>query len=300
MVIQGPTATGKTGIAIEVARRVGGEVISADSRAFFAGLDIVTAKPGEDERRGVPHHLLDCVPIDGAYDAMSFRRDVERLVPAIVARGHVPIVAGGGTLYLGAVLRGLFDGPAKDPQLRDRMNAEPCVTLHRRLRAVDPVAAVAIHPNDRLRIVRALEVFALTERPISQWQAEAKPLPYDFLSFTLHRRDRVEHRTAIVARTERMLADGLVEEVVRLREDGLSPECQAYRTIGIPETIRYLERELTLEGLAEEIIRQTWALARRQASWFRREGSAMRVDVSGRPAEQTAEATVEHWRGRPS
>lgn len=299
MVIQGPTATGKTGIAVEVARRVGGEIISADSRAFFVGLDIVTAKPAEDERRGVQHHLLDRVSICGAYDAMSFRQDVERLVPAIVARGRVPIVAGGGTLYLGAILHGIFDGPAKDPQLRGRMNAEPCATLHRRLRTVDPVAAVAIHPNDRLRMVRALEVFTLTQRPISQWQAEAEPLPYDFLSFTLQR-DRVEHRTAIVARTERMLADGLVKEVARLREDGLSPECQAYRTIGIPETIRYLEGELTLEGLAEEMIRQTWALARRQASWFRRERRAILVDVSGASAEQAAEGIVERWRGRPS
>ena len=116
LVLLGTTATGKTAVSVEVARRLDGEIISADSRAFFAGLDIVTAKPTVTERGGIPHHLIDSVPIDRPYDAMAFRRDVERLVPEIASRRRVPLLVGGGTLYLGAVLRGIFDGPAKDPE----------------------------------------------------------------------------------------------------------------------------------------------------------------------------------------
>ena len=157
LVVLGPTASGKTTVAIELARRTNGEIISADSRAFFVGLDIVTDKPSLDERGGIPHHLIDCVPINGNY--------VVRLLPEIQDRHHQPILAGGGTLYLGAILRGIFEGPAKDEDLRSKMERQSIDDLFRELESVDPTAAGKIHRNDRLRITRALEVYRTTGTP---------------------------------------------------------------------------------------------------------------------------------------
>ena len=207
------------------------------------------------------------------------------------------MLVGGGTLYMDAVLRGLFEGPSKSVELRRRLEAEASDVLHARLREIDPLAAEAIHPNDRLRVVRALEVHELTGRPISAWHAEAEPLAYGFRTFLLVR-DRNEHRASIEARIRVMLEQGLVEEIRAQRANGLSPECQAYRTIGVPETVRYLEGELDEEGLIEEMARATWALARRQSAWFRRDPDAIPIDVSGRTASEAAEEIRAHWEAR--
>ena len=295
LVILGPTATGKSVVGIEVALRIGGEVISADSRAFFSGLDIATAKPTAAERAGIPHHLIDRVPIDGEYDAMAFRRDVERLILQIEGRGRVPIVVGGGTLYLGAILRGIFEGPAKDEAFRRGLEGVPTEELHRRLSDLDPKGSRSIHPHDRMRIVRALEVYEATGRPIGEWQREARPLPYDFAVFGL-KRDRDDHRRAIASRVEGMLRAGLVEEISRLRDGGLlRPGTQAFRTIGVGPVLSYLEGELDGEGLKEGIVRQTWALVRRQIAWFKRERNVTWIDVTGRSAGEVASEIIRRW-----
>jgi tRNA dimethylallyltransferase len=295
LAILGPTATGKTPVAVELALAVDGEVISADSRAFFVGLDVVTAKPTAVERRGVAHHLIDVVPARGEYDAMSFRGDVERLVPEIVSRGHLPILAGGGTLYLGAVLHGIFSGPGKDVAFRRSAERETNETLYNRLIEVDPAAARAIHFNDRLRMVRALEVFHLTERPISRWQAEARPLPYRFVSFGLHR-DPEEHRHAIAERARGMVEAGLVEEAARLRAEGLSPSDQAARTIGIPEAWDRLDGRIDDRELVDRITAATWALVKRQTAWFRRDPDVEWIDVTGRSSGDVAAEMVTRCR----
>lgn len=297
LVLLGPTATGKTALAVEVARRVDGEVISADSRAFFRGLDIVTATPTSAERRGVPHHLVDCVPMDDSYDAMAFRRDVERLIPEIVGRKHVPLIVGGGTLYLGAVLRGIFEGPPKDPDYRAAVADESAEALHDRLKQVDPGAAGGIHPNDRLRIVRALEVYEATGRPISRWQTEAEPLPYDFAVFGLTR-ERTDHRAAIEARAAKMLDDGLLDEIGRLRKAGLTEAAQAYRTIGVPEVVAHLDGGLSGTELLDAIVAQTWSLVRRQTAWFRRDRDVTWLDVTKRTVDDLATEIVDRWRKR--
>jgi len=296
IVLLGPTATGKSAVAVDAAVRLRGEVISADSRAFFRGMDIVTDKPSAAVRERVRHHLIDTVELTGAYDAMAFRNDVERLIPEIAGRGNTPILAGGGTLYLGAVLRGLFPGPSADPDLRRRLLAEPLPRLYERLEEVDPAAAARIHANDRLRIVRALEVRALTGRPISALQREARPLPFRFARFGLWR-ERDDHRRAIAERVQQMLRDGLVAEVERLRQTGLGPEHQAYRTIGVRETCRYLDGMLTKAQLTERIIRNSWALARRQLAWFRREEVDW-ISVTGRSPEDVASELVARVRAR--
>jgi len=295
LVLLGPTAVGKTAVGVEIALRVDAEVISADSRAFFRGPDIVTDKPSPAERRGIAHHLLDCVSLLDAYDAMAFRRDVERLIPEIRARGRVPLLVGGGTLYLGAVLRGVFEGPGKDDALRGAMAVEEVASLYERLVAVDPPTARAIHRNDRLRITRALEVHALTGRPISAWQSAAAPLPCRFFVAGL-RRERDDHRRAIAARVRRMIDRGLVDEVQRLREGGLSPAHQAYRTIGVPETAAFLDGRTSQDEMEREIVRRTWGLVRRQSAWFRREKDVSWWNVTGRGAGDVADEVVAAWR----
>ena len=286
--ILGPTAVGKSAVAIEVATQLHGEVISADSRAFFRKLDIVTDKPSLAKQQDIPHHLIDLVAFDGRYDAMAFRNDVARLIPEIQSRGYLPIVAGGGTLYLGAILRGIFSGPAADGKVREALLHEPLDRLYARLLEVDPAAATKIHRNDRLRVMRALEVHELTGRPISELQKEAQPLPYPFTVFGL-KREREDHRKAIAARVEEMLSSGLIDEVKRLRDQGLYKDCQAYRTIGVRETFEYLDGEISREELREKIIRNTWALARRQGAWFRNDSEVYWIDVTDRTIDAVAE-----------
>lgn len=297
LVLLGPTACGKTAIALEVARRLDGEIVSGDSRAFFVGLDVVTAKPSPAERSLVPHHLVDCVPLRGTYDAMAFRADVARLVPEIAARGRVPMIVGGGTLYLGAILRGVFEGPGTNAAFRQSLRGIPVAELHRRLAGVDPAAAAKIHENDRLRIERALEVHTATGVPISTWQAQASPLPFHFVVVGLCR-ERDDHRRALRERVEGMIAAGLVEEAARLRQDGLEPEDQAARTIGIPEAWAVLDGTLARDELAPTLARVTWQLARRQAAWFRRDAVTRWIDVSGRPAEDVAKEIETTWNER--
>ena len=287
VVILGPTAVGKSSVAIELAMRVGGEIISADSRAFFRGLDIVTDKPKIEERREVPHHLIDIVELTGSYDAMMFRSDVERLIPEIGARGHVPIIVGGGTLYLGAILRGIFTGPSADPELREELLSEPLDELYGRLREVDPQAAIKIHANDRLRIVRALEVHRITGQPISDLQKEAEPLLLNFVVFGL-RVERKAHRRAIAQRVGAMIAGGLIDEVRSLRAQGLNPQHQAHRTIGIPETEAFLDGEISHKELEERLANSTWQLARRQMAWFKRDSNVTWIDITGRSPQEVA------------
>ena len=293
VVILGPTAVGKSAVAIALARQVGGEVISADSRAFFRGLDITTDKPTPSERQGIDHHLTDVVEFDGRYDAMAFRKDADRLIREIQARGRTPIIEGGGTLYLGALFCGLFDGPGYDRTVRDALLRRPLSEIYQELTEVDPVAAAKIHRNDRMRIVRALEVYRLTGRPISDWQREARPLPYRFRLFGL-RKGKAAHRRAIEARCEKMLDRGLVDEIRQLREKGLGSHMQAYRTIGIPDVFSYLDGKIDREELKRRLIHRTWQLVRRQMAWFLRDESVIWFDVTERPCVELAEELAKH------
>ncbi|HHR85303.1 MAG TPA: tRNA (adenosine(37)-N6)-dimethylallyltransferase MiaA [Candidatus Acetothermia bacterium] len=240
-----------------------------------------------EQRRDISHHLIDVVPLTGKYDAMTFRSDVEALISEIESRGHLPIIVGGGTLYLRAILRGIFTGPSADHELRQALLREPSDELYARLQKVDPEAAVRIHVNDRLRIVRALEVHTITGQSITDLQKEATPLPLDFAVFGL-KMEREAHRQAIAARVREMLANGLIDEVRSLRAQGLSPQHQAYRTIGIPETAAFLDGQISRQDLEERLINNTWSLARRQMAWFKRNSSVTWIDVTGRSPQEVA------------
>ncbi len=270
IIILGSTAVGKSSVAIELAKRISGEIISADSRAFFRGLDITTDKPSANIRKQIPHHLIDTVDVDKHYDAMCFRNDVSRLVGEIRERGHIPIVVGGGTLYLRGILQGIFDGPSADKTLRKKLRDVPVEELYSRLCKVDAEAAKKIHRNDRLRIVRALEVHELTGEPISKLQREALPLPFKFRVFGL-RLSRRQHREAIRRRVDRMVDRGIVSEIRVLIESGLDKSNQAYRTIGVGEVVSFLEGKIDEQEMKRRMASNTWKLAKRQRSWFGKE-----------------------------
>ncbi|MCS6903552.1 MAG: tRNA (adenosine(37)-N6)-dimethylallyltransferase MiaA, partial [Candidatus Bipolaricaulota bacterium] len=206
--ILGPTAVGKSVLAVALAERLDGEIISADARAIYKDLTIGTAKPPLELRQRVRHHLIDIKDPTERYDVMEFRRDALRAIEGILQRGRLPIVVGGSTLYISVLTGAFFAGPKADPQLRQRLESQPQEQLRQRLEEIDPEAARRIHPNDRVRTVRALEVYELTGLPISRWQRESKvPFPYNFtkIGLTLDRRVLYER---INARVDAMIASG--------------------------------------------------------------------------------------------
>ncbi len=272
--IVGPTASGKSDVAVALADRVGGEIVSADSRQIYRHLDVGTAKPSVAERARVPHHLLDVADPDELYDVARYRREALAAVRAIAAREHPVIVCGGTGLYVRALLRGLFPAPPRDPELRARLHADEerggPGTLHRRLAGVDPDAAAHLHPNDLLRIVRALEVEALTGRPISAWQREHRFPGGDVDALVLGcRRSRDELAARIERRCDAMLAAGLLDEIRALWARGYDPELAPLQSVGYREMGEYLRGTTEYERARAAFARATRRLAKRQRTWFR-------------------------------
>ncbi len=302
LVITGPTAGGKEPLALALAERVGGEIISADSMKVYRGLDVGTAKPSAERRAAVPHHLLDVADPDETFSAARWLTLAEAAIADIPARGRVPIVSGGTPFYLKALLEGLFEGPDADPALRGRLRAEAeaCGTepLHARLARVDPEAAGRIHPNDLRRIVRALEVHEKAGRPISvlqrQW-GERRP-EYRALLVAI-RRSRDDLTRRITDRVRRMLEAGLVDEVRGLVErygQLAKGPCQA---LGYAEVLAHLAGELTEADLPGAIVAHTRQFARRQMSWLRRFEGARWLDAApDTPTDTLADRVVALWR----
>ena len=275
-IIVGPTAGGKSALAVEVAlafekRGLGrGEVISADAFQVYRGLDIGTAKPTEEERRGVAHHLIDVVEPGEAFTVSDWLALAERTIEDIRQRGGVPIVAGGTNLYIKALMEGMFEGPGADQALRGELRAMSAEARRAELERVDPEAAARIHPNDERRTIRALEVFRLTGRPISEWQSQwdRDETPRDRLLIGLEReRDALNAR--INARVKAMMEAGLEAETRRLWEAGKLTG-QAGEALGYKQLVRYLEGESSLQEAVEQIKIETRRFAKNQRTWLRR------------------------------
>lgn len=297
IVLAGPTASGKTDAAIALARRIGAEIVSADSRQVYRGLDIGTAKPTPAQLRAVRHHGIDiCDPAE-SYTAGRFVRDAERWAGEIAGRGGRVLLAGGTGMYIRAFVDGLFEGPAADPALRARLERrireQGLSALVDELRDLDPDAAAAIDTRNPVRVVRALEVCLLTGQRYSALRVARKPgRGREALWFGLRRERAVLHER-IGRRVDAMLEAGLVAEVRRLLDGGADPACTAFNAVGYPEIIAYLEGSTTLDASVEAIKAATRQYARRQLTWFRKEDRLRWIDVEeGMSAEDVAERIV--------
>ncbi|MFQ5665668.1 MAG: tRNA (adenosine(37)-N6)-dimethylallyltransferase MiaA [Candidatus Binatia bacterium] len=269
----GPTGVGKTALSIELARRLHAEIVSADSRQVYRRLDIGSAKPTRAQRAAVPHHLIDVVDPQEWFDCAQFRRLAVAAIAAIQARHRRVLLVGGTGLYVRALLEGVYPGPARDPELRARLARDEAATpgiLHRRLQVVDAVTAARLHPHDRVRLIRALEVFERTGRPISVWQSEHGFRQHDFDVRLLGLwRPRAELYARIGARCQAMVAEGLVEEVTGLYASGLDADLPVLRSPGYREIGEYVRGRCTLAGAIARMVQATRRLAKRQLTWFR-------------------------------
>jgi tRNA dimethylallyltransferase len=273
--IMGPTACGKTELALELAERVPLEVISMDSAMVYRGLDIGTAKPSAATRAAVPHHLIDILDPTEAYSAGRFAQDAACAISEIRARGRLPLLVGGTLLYLRALRDGLSALPRADLDVRATLDAEAAEhgwdVLHERLRRLDPAAAERIAPSDRQRIQRALEVHALTGRPISELQrAGRRAHAAEILSVALVPEDRAELRARIEQRFDAMVAHGFVAEVERLRARGdLSADMPSMRAVGYRQLWSHLDGAYGWEEARSKAIVATRQYAKRQLTWLR-------------------------------
>jgi tRNA dimethylallyltransferase len=272
-VIAGPTAVGKTALAVELCEAVGGEVVGADSRQVYRRMDIGTAKPSSVIRDRVRHHLVDIVDPDEKFDASIWRDRAITAIGAIEKTGRMPVVCGGTGLYIRSLTEGLFDAPAADDQLRaDLARAEEDLpgSLYARLTQVDADAAKRIHANDMVRIVRALEVAELTGKPISVWQREhaLADQPFEVLTLELGL-ERQELYARIDRRCQEMVDAGLLDELADLRAEGFAADLTAFDAIGYREAGMCLDGTLAREDLAAAVAQATRNYAKRQLIWIR-------------------------------
>lgn len=288
--IMGPTASGKTAFALEIAARFGGEIVSVDSALVYRGLDIGAAKPTPDEQARVPHHLLDVRDPWQAYSAAEFAQDARRALDDIAARGRLPVLAGGTGLYFQALLHGLAAMPAADAAVRADIGAQAGArgwpALHAELAQVDPAAAARIHATDPQRIQRALEVYRLTGKPISQWQQEARGVrpPFRVLKLILAPTDRAVLHERIARRFDLMLEQGFLDEMHRLRAlPGMQAveaplDLPAVRAVGYRQAWEHLDGQGDAATFRERAIAATRQLAKRQLTWLRGELDARWFD----------------------
>lgn len=283
LILTGPTGSGKTQLSLALAERLGAEIVSMDSMALYRGLDIAAAKPGPAERSRVRHHLLDVLDPWESASVAWWLEQAARCCADIRSRGRRVLFVGGTPLYLKALLRGLFDGPGADPVVRARLEREAetlgRAALHARLAAVDPTTATRLHPNDVRRIVRALEVWETTGRPISAWQqqwhaalaSEPEGLHPPLASGRCLWLDRPHEElyARIDARVHAMIAQGLVDEIAGLRRLPAPVSREARQAAGYREICAYLDGQISLEEAIQAIQLRSRQLAKRQLTWFR-------------------------------
>ena len=294
----GPTASGKTALAVALAERFPLEIISVDSALVYRGMDIGTAKPDAATLARAPHHLLDIRDPTESYSAAAFRDDALRLMADITARGRVPLLAGGTMLYFRALLKGLDELPRADAATRQSIEADAVArgwpALHAELARIDPPTAARLAPNDAQRIGRALEIFRLTGTPMSALIARAEvELPYRVLQLALTPSDRAVLHRRIAERFDAMLAAGLLDELKTLRRThALTPDLPAMRAVGYRQAWAYLDGETSLADLRETGIAATRQLAKRQLTWLRSWPDAVVLDCLAGDLEAQAAAKL--------
>ena len=296
IVIVGPTAVGKTGISIQLAEHLDGEIVSADSRLFYRGMDIGTAKPTLQERRRIPHHLIDVADPADTWSLALFQQAATAAIASIHTRGHLPFLVGGTGQYIHAVTHG-WTPPVSSPDahLRAELEAQAAengyMALHEELHVLDPAAADKIDPRNLRRTIRALEVIRLTGKKFSE-QGGKSESPYRLLTIGLTR-PRPELYARLDARIESMFADGLLDEVQRLLASGCSPHLPTMSAIGYRECIQVLHGSMTMEQAKAEMRRLTRIFVRRQANWFKLEDPSIHWFESVRTRLEEIEAVID-------
>lgn len=281
--LAGPTASGKSAVALAWAERNGGEIVSADSRQVYRELNVATAKPTAEERARVRHHLVDARSVHEPLSAGAFAREVERCVRDILERGRKPILVGGSTLYLQAIVFGLADVPPVDLPIRERLAArlvsEGAAALFRALQDGDPEYAATLDSTKTQRVLRGLEVLEGTGRPLSSYFKDVPPPAFDYDIFVLNR-PRPELDDRIERRVRSMIEAGLVEEARQLRSAGIDLEANPVRTIGYHEVSAFLAGQCSREDMVRRIVTDTRRYAKRQLTWLRRYPDATWIDAS--------------------
>lgn len=282
LVVTGPTATGKTALSVELAKKLGGEIVSADSMQIYRGMDIGTAKVTKAEMQNIPHHMIDIADPSEDYSVSRYVEEADAAVRGILSRGRLPIVAGGTNLYIDSLIAGIdFAEKAEDAALRESLNKQyddiGGEAMLEHLRGFDPERAAKLHPADKRRIVRAVEIYILTGETITRHDEETKKRPkrYDAVKIALTFADRAVLYDRINARVDKMVSDGLFDEVKGLLDSGLSPESTSMQAIGYKEPAAYFRGEMSRDEAVELIKLSSRRYAKRQLTWLRRDTTVL-------------------------
>jgi tRNA dimethylallyltransferase len=305
--ILGPTASGKSAAAMALARHMPVEIISVDSAQVYRGMDVGTAKPSAEERAAVPHHLIDLIDPTAAYSAAQFHADASRLIGEIHARGKLPLLVGGTMLYVKALGEGLSNLPEADANIRKVLEEEAALrgwpAMHGELARIDPMTAERLKPNDSQRVQRALEVFRITGKPLSELQGArtGQAAPYNALKVALIPSDRAVLHARIAARFDQMLSAGLVDELRGLQSRfSLNPALPSMRCVGYRQAWDFLAGDVDARALREQGIAATRQLAKRQHTWLRSMPDVETLDCLDANLAQAVLHRVEDWLARPA
>ncbi len=285
--IMGPTASGKTDLAVECVKQLPCDIISVDSALVYKGMEIGTAKPDAETLKQAPHRLINLIDPAQSYSAAEFRDDALREMADIVSQGRIPVLAGGTMLYYKALQEGLSALPSASPEVREKLEAlareQGWEFMHQRLAEVDPVSAQRIHPNDPQRIQRALEVYEITGKPLTEFwqQQQVQNLPYNLIKIALMPENREQLRQRIALRFHQMLELGFIDEVIKLKSRGdLNLDMPSMRCVGYRQVWEYLENKMDYEQMVEKGIIATRQLAKRQMTWLRKEQMSNFFDIN--------------------
>ncbi|MCM8767627.1 MAG: tRNA (adenosine(37)-N6)-dimethylallyltransferase MiaA [Candidatus Omnitrophica bacterium] len=278
LVIGGPTACGKTQISFEIAKKINGEIISCDSRQFYKEINIGTDKPSLSMREKIPHHFIDFLSLKEEFDVYQFSNMVFEKVKEIISKGKIPIIVGGSGFYIRVLLNGLFslspELKIKQKEIREKLEKETSENLYQKLKEIDPVCAEKIHPNDRYRIKRAIEIYELTGKNMTYWRTQKPEKTLKEIGNVIYfilMRDKKEIYQRIEKRIEKMFENGWIEEVRKLKQESFEKYLNIKAPIGYNEILEFLNNEFDFEKLKKIIIKKTKEYARKQFIWFRKE-----------------------------
>lgn len=281
IIIGGPTASGKSALAIELARQINGEIINGDSVAMYQGFDIGTAKPSREEQSGVPHHLFDILTPNEEMDAARYRETAINIIEKIHSLHKIPILVGGSGLYLRAVMGDSFHDLPHDEELRKSISEKSSAELYEMLQKLDPKRAEKVHKNDHFRLARAIEIYSLTGKTLDELTSikqESDNLEQNKSTVILIDPNRQVLHERIALRTKKMIADGIIDEVKGLLDKGVPRSSKPFSSIGYKEVLDYIDGKITIGRLEEKILFATRQLAKRQCTWFNKVSYLIKVD----------------------